>query len=151
MKGANRDFLQSPHCAANRLAQVRSSGPGPVVCKSRATHRALITCSMSCYVPRGTKARSGGTGIDARFPRLSHTCDSRIASLVATLPGTRRLRVSGRTGWSGVSCSNPACAGICPGSSHTCNFKIGTPVATLPGAWRCRVSAGTGWPGVSIL
>ena len=47
--------------------------------------------------------------------------------------------------------SNPACAGIFPGSSHTSDSKIGTPVATLPGAWRYRVSAGTGRPGVSIL
>ena len=47
--------------------------------------------------------------------------------------------------------SNPACAGIFPGSSHTSDLKIGTPVATLPGAGRYRVSAGTGWPGVSIL
>ena len=56
-KGAIRDFLQSPHCAANRLQHVRSSGPGAIVCKSRATHRALITCNMSCYVPRGTKGQ----------------------------------------------------------------------------------------------
>ena len=28
------------------------NGPGAIVCKSRATHRALITCNMSCYVPR---------------------------------------------------------------------------------------------------
>ena len=47
--------------------------------------------------------------------------------------------------------SNPACAGIFPGSSHTSDSKIGTAVATLPGAWRYRVSAGTGRPGVSIL
>ena len=47
--------------------------------------------------------------------------------------------------------SNPACAGIFPGSSHTSDFKIGSPVATLPGAWRDRVSDGTGWPSVSIL
>ena len=47
--------------------------------------------------------------------------------------------------------SNPAWAGIFPGSSHTSDLKIGTPVATLPGAWRYRVSTGTGWPGVSIL
>ena len=53
--GANRDFIQSPHCAANCLHHVRSSGPGAIVCKSRATHRALITCNMPCYVPRGTK------------------------------------------------------------------------------------------------
>ena len=47
--------------------------------------------------------------------------------------------------------SNPACAGIFPGSSHTSELKIGTPVATLTGAWRYRVSAGTDWPSVSIL
>ena len=53
----SRFFLQSPHCAANRLQHVRSSGQGAVVCKSLATHRALITCNMSCYVPRGTKGQ----------------------------------------------------------------------------------------------
>ena len=55
-KGAIRDFLQSPHSAANCLQHVRSSGPGAIVCKSRATHRALITCNM-CYVPLGTKGQ----------------------------------------------------------------------------------------------
>ena len=43
-KGAVQDFLQSPHSAANCLQHVRSSGPGAIVCKSCATHRALITC-----------------------------------------------------------------------------------------------------------
>ena len=57
IKGAIRDFLQSPHCAANRLQHVRSSGLGAIMCKSRATHQALITCNMSCYVPRGTKGQ----------------------------------------------------------------------------------------------
>ena len=47
--------------------------------------------------------------------------------------------------------SNPACAGIFPGSSHTNDLKVGTPVAALPGAWCYRVSAGTGWPSASIL
>ena len=56
-KGAIRDFLQSPHCTANCLQHTHSSGPGAVVCKSRATHQALITCNMSCYVPRGTKGQ----------------------------------------------------------------------------------------------
>ena len=42
LKGA----IQSPHCAANCLQHVRSSGLGATVCKSRATHRALITCNM---------------------------------------------------------------------------------------------------------
>ena len=49
-KGAIRDFLQSPHSAANCLHYARSSGPGAIVCKSRATHRALITCK--CHVTR---------------------------------------------------------------------------------------------------
>ena len=52
LKGAARDFfvfvfvfaLQSPHC----LQHVCSSGQGAIVWKSRATLRALITCSMSC-------------------------------------------------------------------------------------------------------
>ena len=56
-KDAFRDFLQSPHCAANRFQHVRSSGPGAIVCKSRATRRALITCNMSWYVPRGTNGQ----------------------------------------------------------------------------------------------
>ena len=47
-KGAVRDFLQSPRCAASCLQHVRSSGQGAIVCNSRATHPALITCNMSC-------------------------------------------------------------------------------------------------------
>ena len=45
-KGAIQDFLQSPHSAANCLQHVRSRGQGAVVCKSRATHQALITCHL---------------------------------------------------------------------------------------------------------
>ena len=48
LKSANRDFLQSPHCAANCFQRVRSSGH---VCKSRATHRALVTHNV-CHVVR---------------------------------------------------------------------------------------------------
>ena len=53
-KGAIRDFLQSPHSAANRLQHVRSSGPGATVCKSRETHRALIMCKchVMCHLVR---------------------------------------------------------------------------------------------------
>ena len=53
-KGAIRDFLQSPHSAANCLQHARSSGPGAVVCKSRATYRALITrkCHVTCHLVR---------------------------------------------------------------------------------------------------
>ena len=54
LKVAIRDFLQSPHSAANRLQHVRSSGPGAIVCKSRATHRTLITCKchVTCHLVR---------------------------------------------------------------------------------------------------
>ena len=53
-KGAIRDFSQSPHSAANRLQHVRSSGPGAIVCKPRATRRALITCTchVTCHLVR---------------------------------------------------------------------------------------------------
>ena len=33
LKGPDRDFLQSPHCAANCFQHVRSSGPGAIMCK----------------------------------------------------------------------------------------------------------------------
>ena len=51
-KGAIRDFLQSPHSAANCLQHSR--GPGAIVCKSRATHRTLITCKchVTCHLVR---------------------------------------------------------------------------------------------------
>ena len=53
-KGAIRDFIQSPHSVANCLQHVRSSGPGATVCKSCATHQALITCKshVTCHVVR---------------------------------------------------------------------------------------------------
>ena len=41
-------FLKSPHCAAKCLQHVRSSGPDAIECKSRATHRALITYNVRC-------------------------------------------------------------------------------------------------------
>ena len=47
-KGAIQDFLQSPRSAASCLQHVRSSDPGAIVCKSRATHQAFITCK--CHV-----------------------------------------------------------------------------------------------------
>ena len=54
LKGAIRDFLQSPHSAANCLQHVRTSGRVGTVCKSRATHRALITgkCHVTCHLVR---------------------------------------------------------------------------------------------------
>ena len=53
-KGAIRDLLQSPHSAANCLQHVRSSGPSAIVCKSRATHRALVSCKchVTCHLVR---------------------------------------------------------------------------------------------------
>ena len=53
-KGAIRNLSQSPHSAANCLQHVRSSGPGATVCKSRATHWALITCKchVTCHLVR---------------------------------------------------------------------------------------------------
>ena len=50
-------FLQSHHCSTNRLEHVYSSDLGAVVCKSCATHQALITCNMSYYVPRDMKGK----------------------------------------------------------------------------------------------
>ena len=51
----NLRVWQSPHCATNHLQHVCSSGTGAIVCKSRATHQVLLTCNMSCYMPRGMK------------------------------------------------------------------------------------------------
>ena len=48
LKGAIQDILQSPHCTTNRLQHVHSSGLGVIMCKSRASHQALITCNMQC-------------------------------------------------------------------------------------------------------
>ena len=56
LQGAIWDFQQSPHCAVNRLQHVDSSGLGTILCKSCATHWALIMCN-SCYVPSGTKGQ----------------------------------------------------------------------------------------------
>ena len=46
-----------PALAVNRLQHVCLSGPNAVLCKSHATHQALITCNMSCYMPHGTKGQ----------------------------------------------------------------------------------------------
>ena len=57
-KGAIRDFfynlLTVTRTVSNTYAQVAL---GAIVYKSRATHRALITCNMSFYVPLGTKGQ----------------------------------------------------------------------------------------------
>ena len=41
-------LIQSPHYAAKCFQHVRSSGSCAIVCKPRATHRAFITCNISC-------------------------------------------------------------------------------------------------------
>ena len=50
VKGAIRYDLQSPHCGANCLQHEHSSDQGAFVCRSRATHRVLITCNMTCVM-----------------------------------------------------------------------------------------------------
>ena len=47
-KGAFRDVLQSPDCVENCLQPVRLGGHCAVMCKSRATYWALMTCGMLC-------------------------------------------------------------------------------------------------------
>ena len=46
LKGATRDFLQSPHCIASCLQHVCISGKDATVCKSLATLQALMMCNM---------------------------------------------------------------------------------------------------------
>ena len=53
----NSRFFTILHCAVNHLQHVRSSDLDAIMCKSRATYRALITCNMSCYMPRGMKGQ----------------------------------------------------------------------------------------------
>ena len=59
LKGAIRNFVQSPHCTVNCLHHVCSSGPDAIMCKSHATHPALIMCSMQCATwCEGTELKS---------------------------------------------------------------------------------------------
>ena len=49
----SRCFLQSPHCAANRLQHVPYAQVARAQsCANHAQHRALITCNMKCHVVR---------------------------------------------------------------------------------------------------
>ena len=68
----NSRFWQSPSCAVNHLQHVRSSGPGAIVCKSRATHRALITCNMSfmCHVVRRDNSATKFNRVQIAFIEL---------------------------------------------------------------------------------
>ena len=84
-KGAIRDFLQSPHSAMNCLQHVRSSGRGAIVCKSRATHRALITCKchVTCHLVRRDSSAIKFDRVEiafiwALFYWLNHQTDEHI-------------------------------------------------------------------------
>ena len=44
----NSRFFFYSLLTANCLQHIRSSGPGAILCKSRATHRAFITCNLQC-------------------------------------------------------------------------------------------------------
>ena len=56
---------------------------------------------------KGSVSRAEGPGFDSRlrqdFFRSRHTSDLKIGTLVATLQGAWRYRVSAGTGWPGVS------------------------------------------------
>ena len=58
-------------------------------------------------VVKAPPSRAEFPGFESRlrrgFPGTSHTCDLKIATPVATLPGAWRYRVSAGTGWPGVS------------------------------------------------
>ena len=68
-KGAIRDFLESPHSAANCLQHVRSSGLGATVCKSHATHRVLITrkCHVMCHLVRRDSSANKFDSVEIAF------------------------------------------------------------------------------------
>ena len=73
LKGAIRDFLKSPHCAARCLQHVRSSGQGSIVYKSRATHRALyhVQHAVCLVVQRDSSANIFLTELKSHLLQLS--------------------------------------------------------------------------------
>ena len=83
----NSRFLQSPHCAANCLQHILSSGMGTIMCKSSTTHQLLISCNILwamwyCLVGVVVKAFLTDLGFDSclhhgEFSGLSHTSDSK--------------------------------------------------------------------------
>ena len=49
-------LLNAPCIVSNAYATCTLKWPGHnIVCKSHIVHQALVTCNMSCYVPRGMK------------------------------------------------------------------------------------------------
>ena len=119
-------------------SQQRASVSQRRICSDNRTccHTATQLADQTCYLTQAQYTLTGPTS-----PIDDPMTPDRLVGLVVRRP-PREREIPG---------SNPACAGIFPGSSQTSNLKIGTPVATLPGAWRYRVSTGTGPPGVSIL
>ena len=85
-KGTIRKILQSPHCAVNHLPHIRSSGPGAIVCKSRATPRALITCNMSLNI---CTWESGLYSVYVKWPK----CLKCLEVFIADVAGLRFQRV----------------------------------------------------------
>ena len=130
--GAIREFLQSPHCAANRhIKQIC----GLSVCSAGYN---LLGGLVVWNPPGELQTRVCAT----HFPRGALFLGrGRLDGLVVKASASR-TEDPGFESRLGRDFS---------GSSHTSDFKIGTPVANLPGAWRYRVSTGTGQPGVSIL
>ena len=66
----------------------------------------MRTASLAYWVwrpPRERKIPGSNPACDGIFPGSSHTSDSKIGTLVVTLPGAWRYRVSAGTGWPGVS------------------------------------------------
>ena len=97
-KGAIRDVLQFPHSAVNCLQHVRSSGPGATVCKSRATHPALITCKchVTCHLVRRDSSAIKFDRVEiafiwALFYCLNHETDEGWSTPAPSLRYTRML------------------------------------------------------------
>ena len=53
----NSRFFFNLLTAPRTVSNTHSGCPDSIVCKSRATHRAPITCNISCYMPRGRKGQ----------------------------------------------------------------------------------------------
>ena len=83
------------------------NGLGAIVCKSRATHRALITCNMSCYVPRDMKGQLSYINyiyIYISLAELNRICFSFIVlAEPLTYEGGEETGVSGENPWGRAS------------------------------------------------
>ena len=71
-------------------------------------------CSPSRWPCGNTSTlRAGDPGIDPRFARSGHISGLQSGTVVASLPGVWRYRVSAGTGWSGVSILGEMASLIC--------------------------------------